>query len=87
MDSSNDDRDLAFSPEVQALLCDLAGRATALRIEEGELAGSAQLLGIADALSVLQITGHVPVPAAPAAFVPTQHSSRRLFASGRRRRP
>jgi hypothetical protein len=91
--------DSELPPEVEARIFELAAIATDLRIEAGELPGPAELLGIVDAVALLQTTGELPVPSAPvacdgcacrcAAATPLKRPTRRTDLTARRcrRRP
>ncbi len=51
-----------LSPELEALVHELAAEATAIRVSLGELPGPAELLGYVDAVGYLQLTKQLPLP-------------------------
>ncbi len=59
--------DSELPPEVEDRIFELAAVATDLRVEAGELPGRAELLGIVDAVALLQATGELPIPSSTVA--------------------
>ncbi len=51
--------------EVEDRILELAAVATELRVDAGDLPGPAELLGLVDAVALLQATGELPIPGGP----------------------
>ena len=54
--------DNPFPPDLEHRLHRLAAEAAAMRVDDGELPGPAELLGYVDAVGFLQSTGQLPLP-------------------------